>query len=213
GGSPVEAWLSEKALKKFPEHLAEGKRFRDDALIENITQADKARGDAWRQARDDQDPGFKDGEALWAKPDVDDSDWPVMEMPGFWGNEKPNGVWWLRKTISVPDNWAGKPAFLELGRMVDADMVYLNGERVGVTWYQYPPRWYPLPEGVLKAGENVIAIRLTSEMSKPGLVEDRAYELRWQGNRIDLTGDWHVKQGAALEPLQPPTFIRWKPMG
>ncbi len=213
GGSPVEAWLSEEALKKFPEHLAEGKRFRDDDLIERITAADQARGDAWRQARDEQDPGFKDGEALWARPGLDDSDWPVMTMPGFWGGDTPNGVWWLRKTITVPDNWAGKPAFLELGRMVDADMVYLNGERVGVTWYQYPPRWYPLPEGVLKAGENVIAVRLTSEMGQPGLVEDRAYELRWQGNSIDLTGDWRVKQGAALQPLQPPTFIRWKPMG
>lgn len=213
GGSPVEAWLSEEALQKFPVHLAEGKRFRDDALIEQITTADQARGDAWRAARDKQDPGFQEGEALWAQPEVDDSDWPLMTMPGFWDAKQPNGVWWLRKTITVPDDWAGQPAFLELGRMVDADMVYLNGERVGVTWYQYPPRWYPLPQGVLKAGENTIAIRLTSESGQPGLVKDRAYELRWQGEAINLAGEWRVKQGAALEPLQPQTFIRWKPMG
>ncbi|UZJ43761.1 sialate O-acetylesterase [Marinimicrobium sp. C6131] len=214
GGSPAEAWLSESALKAFPHHLEEAKRWRDDDLIEQVSSADNARGQQWRERRDELDPGFKNGDALWAKPDLDDSDWETVTLPGFWGEEgKANGVWWLRKTITLPEDWAGEAAFLEVGRLVDADVTYLNGERVGQTGYQYPPRWYEVPEGLLKAGENVLTVRLTSENGRPGFVEDKPYELRREDDVIDLTGEWKVKQGAQLDNLDPPTFIRWKPMG
>ncbi len=214
GGSPAEAWLSEEALKFFPTHLKEAKRWRDDDLIASTEAADQERSQAWHERRDELDPGYKDGEALWAAPAMDDSDWETVELPGSWGEEgKANGVWWLRKTIEVPEDWAGKPAFLELGRLVDADVVYLNGEPVGQTGYQYPPRWYPLPEGVLEGGENTIAVRLTSQSGRPEFVKDKPYELRWQDEAIDLTGEWRLKRGAQLESLASQTFIRWKPMG
>ncbi|WP_347329829.1 sialate O-acetylesterase [Marinimicrobium locisalis] len=214
GGSPAEAWLSEEALKSFPAHLQEAKRWRDDKLIETTQAEDQQRAQAWFERRDKLDPGYKNGKALWAQPDVDDSDWDTVELPGFWGEEgEANGVWWLRKTIEVPESWVGKPAFLELGRLVDADVAYLNGEQVGQTGYQYPPRWYPLPEGLLKGGENTLAVRLTSQNGLPGFVEDKPYELSWKTETIDLTGQWRVKQGAQLDSLASQTFIRWKPMG
>ncbi len=214
GGSPAEAWLSESALKAFPEHLEEAKRWRDDELIEQVSSADNARAQAWRDRRDKMDPGYNNGEALWARPDLDDRDWETIALPGSWGEKgEANGVWWLRKTITLSEDWAGKPAFLEVGRLVDADVTYLNGERVGQTGYQYPPRWYDVPEGLLKAGENVLTVRLTSENGLPAFVEDKPYELRRGDEVIDLTGDWKVKQGAQLANLQGPTFIRWKPMG
>ncbi|WP_084645873.1 sialate O-acetylesterase [Marinimicrobium agarilyticum] len=214
GGSPAEAWLSEEALEAFPAHLKEARRWRDEDLIEKTRAADQERAAAWYKRRDEQDPGYKNGKALWAQPDVDDSDWETVNLPGFWGDPaEANGVWWLRRTIEVPESWAGKPAFLELGRLVDADVAYLNGEQVGQTGYQYPPRWYPLPEGLLKGGENTLAVRLTSQSGRPGFVEDKPYELSWKDETIDLTGEWRVKQGAQLESLAPQTFIRWKPMG
>ncbi|MEX1057362.1 MAG: sialate O-acetylesterase [Natronospirillum sp.] len=214
GGSPAEAWLSESALKAFPEHLEEAKRWRDDELIERVSAADNARGQAWRERRDQLDRGYSNGEALWAQTTVDDSDWETVTLPGSWGKQgEANGVWWLRKTITLPKDWAGEPAFLEVGRLVDADVTYLNGEPVGQTGYQYPPRWYDVPEGLLKAGENVLTVRLTSENGLPGFVEDKPYELRRGDEVMDLAGEWKVKQGAQMANLEGSTFIRWKPMG
>ncbi|MGD8176115.1 sialate O-acetylesterase [Marinimicrobium sp. ARAG 43.8] len=214
GGSPVESWLSEEALKPFPRHLQEAKRWRDDTLIVETEASDRKRQNEWFAKRDQRDAGYRDGEAIWARPDLDDSDWDTIELPGFWGDaDNANGVWWLRKTIEVPQSWAGKPAFMELGRLVDADVVYVNGEKVGETGYQYPPRWYPLSEGLLNAGENTVVVRLTSQSGRPGFVEDKPYELRWNEQRVSLAGEWRLRQGVQLNELGGPTFIRWKPLG
>jgi sialate O-acetylesterase len=46
GGSPVESWISEDALKKFPRYYNEAKMFRDSTLITKIEDADRARTNA-----------------------------------------------------------------------------------------------------------------------------------------------------------------------
>ncbi len=50
----------------------------------------------------------------------------------------------------------GRPAKIALGRIVDADIVYLNGKQIGQTTYQYPQRRYQLPAGALIAGKNIL---------------------------------------------------------
>ena len=47
GGSPAEAWLSEDALKVFPEHLKTAIQYKDDAYVENVQKQDQTRQDAW----------------------------------------------------------------------------------------------------------------------------------------------------------------------
>lgn len=79
-----------------------------------------------------------------------------MQVPGYWadaGHGAVNGVFWFRKKVRVPVSVAGQPAKLNLGRIVDADSVFVNGQFVGTTGYQYPPRWYTIPAGMLKAGQ------------------------------------------------------------
>jgi hypothetical protein len=44
-----------------------------------------------------------------------------------------------------------------LGRIVDSDSIYINGQFVGTTSYQYPPRKYDVPENVLKTGKKIIS--------------------------------------------------------
>jgi len=44
-------------------------------------------------------------------------------------------------------------------------------------------------------------------------LKDKPYKLVAGGQEIDLTGEWQYKLGAVMEPLLPPTFIRWKPLG
>jgi sialate O-acetylesterase len=62
---------------------------------------------------------------------------------------------WYRKEIEVPAS-IGKSAKVFLGRIVDADVLYINGRQVGNTTYQYPQRRYNVPADVLKAGKNIV---------------------------------------------------------
>jgi sialate O-acetylesterase len=106
----------------------------------------------------------------------------------------------------------GGAAQLELGRIVDADSVFLNGQFIGNTTYQYPPRRYTVPHGILQK-TNQLVIRIINERGMGGFVKDKAYELRLRDTVIDLKGKWHYKLGAELPELRPQTFIRWKPTG
>jgi len=107
----------------------------------------------------------------------------------------------------------GVNAKLELGRIVDADSVFINGNFVGTTGYQYPPRRYELGNNVLHAGENVIAVRVVSNTGKGGFVLDKRYELTTSKDTISLVGSWKYKLGIATTALPSATFVRWKPGG
>ena len=218
GGSPAESWLSESALKKFPQHYAELQRFKDAALIERIQQQDQSRIQAWYHTADKRDRG--NAEYPWSSAQLQTGDWQQMTVPGYWADTavgELQGVVWFRRAFNVPEELAGKAAILALGRIVDADTTYINGVKVGNTTYLYPRRRYTVPAGLLQAGENTIAIRITNERGRGGFVADKPYRITFaapdEQRSIDLRGDWQFKVGAKMEPLASQTFIRWKPTG
>lgn len=216
GGSPAEAWISPEALKAFPEPYAEALRFRDDQLIDSIQQADQKRSTAWYTTASDTDLGNKNPATKWSMPQISLEDWNPIQLPGDWSSTPiagQSGVIWARRTFEVPASWDDQAAHLELGRIVDADSVFINGTYVGHTTYQYPPRWYDVPEGVLHSGENTIVVRLVSNTGNAEFVTDKSYQITCGEQTIDLFGLWHYRQGVAMPPLTSQTFIRWKPTG
>ncbi len=215
GGSPIESWMSEEALKSFPEYYEEALRFRDDELIEQIETADQQRISEWYTTSTEKDAGYK-GTQPWYANSTDVSDWNTMEIPGYWADTETgpiDGVVWFRKEIEIPESMAGKPARLEMGRIVDADSTFVNGVFVGNTTYQYPPRWYDIPENVLREGKNNITLRVVNERGRGGFFYDKPYEITTETDTVDLKGEWKYKVGAEMEPLESQTFIRWKPLG
>jgi sialate O-acetylesterase len=216
GGSPAQAWMSENALQAFPEHLETAFQYRDDNLVKQIKENDKAVKDAWYTLLELTDKGLADKQKPWFNPDYDASQWDTMDIPGYWADGPlgpVNGVVWFRKEIDVPASMVGKPVLLRLGRVVDADKTYINGEFVGGVTYQYPPRRYDVPEGVLKHGKNVIVVRAINESGRGGFILDKPYKLEAAGQTIDLKGPWKYKLGAVMGPKPSETFIRWKPLG
>lgn len=222
GGSPAESWLSEAALKKFPQHYQELQRFKDATLIDRIQQQDQARSQEWYKTAEKRDRGT--GEHPWSSAQLQTDDWQQMPVPGYWADTdtgEQQGIVWFRRTFTVPEKLAGKAGILALGRIVDADTTYINGKKVGNTTYLYPRRRYTVPAGLLKAGENTIAIRITNERGRGGFVADKPYRIifagqggeRDQAQSIDLRGNWQYKVGAKMAPLASQTFIRWKPAG
>ncbi len=213
GGSPVQAWMDANSLKNYPEYLQEAEKWKNDDLIKSTESGEQALSRAWYAELDQSDIGLQQH---WENFDLDDSSWETMNVPGSWeDHEGPfEGSIWLRKEITLPKGSAGKTAFLNLGRIKDADVTYINGVKVGNVTYEYPPRWYDIPAGVLKEGRNIIAVRITNGSGKGQFIADKPYYIEIDGQKIDLKGSWKYKIGTKMEKTAPgQTFIRWKPTG
>jgi sialate O-acetylesterase len=216
GGSPAEAWISEDALKEFPKYYDEARKFRDSSLIKNIEESDNKRIQAWYTLLKQKDEGFKDPQHVWYNTSLNTSDWSSMKIPGYWADTKlglVNGSVWFRKTIEIPSSMAGKSAKLILGRIVDGDSAFVNGVFVGTVSYQYPPRRYNIPAGLLHVGENTIVVRIISNEGKGGFIPDKQYAIVSDETSISLEGEWKYRLGAQMNSLAGQTFIRWKPLG
>lgn len=217
GGSPIESWISAGALKKFPKYYNEAEMFRDSSLIKKIEAADDARINAWYTELWKVDEGNKDKQQMWYDPSLNTSGWDSMKVPGYWANEAKlgwvNGVVWFRKKVDIPSTMAGKQAKLILGRIVDADSAYVNGVFVGTIGYQYPPSRFDIPAGLLKAGDNIITVRVISNAGRGGFVPDKLYAVVANGDTVNIAGEWKFRLGAIMPPLAGQTFIRWKPLG
>lgn len=216
GGSAVESWMSEQALKAFPEHLQQARRYRDAAYLASIKDADAKKNQAWAAGVDAGDQGLR-AEPKWFASDVPDASWRSVELPGLWqdrGVIAGNGVVWFRREVTLPASAAGQAGLLVLGRLVDADTAYVNGVEVGHTTYQYPPRRYSVPAGLLRAGRNTITVRVTNQRDKGGFVADKPYVLSVGGEDHDLTGTWKYRVGVEAQPLAPDVFVPYKaPLG
>jgi sialate O-acetylesterase len=80
--------------------------------------------------------------------------------------------------------------------------VYVNGKQVGSTGYQYPQRRYTVPAGTLKAGKNIIVVRVTNNAGKGGFVPEKPYYIAAGNDTFDLKGDWLYKVGDAFVPYR-----------
>ncbi|KAA6431702.1 sialate O-acetylesterase [Rufibacter glacialis] len=216
GGSPAEAWVSEKTIKAFPAHFQETQRFKDHALIDQIEKTGAEQSKAWHTQLRQKDAGYQQPNLPWYSPLVSTTDWATMKVPGYWSDQPMGpvtGVVWFRKDLEVPAAMVGKPAKLLLGTIVDADSVFLNGIFVGTTSYQFPPRRYDVHAPVLKEGKNTLTVRIISNGGQGGFVEDKPYSLSAGGHTIDLKGDWQYKLGASMTPMAGQPTVRFKPVG
>ncbi len=96
----------------------------------------------------------------------DDAAWETVQEPAMYGPfTDADGEAVFRRQVMVPAAWAGKDLALELGGMDDFDNTFWNGEVVGSTDKTVPNFWsakrhYVVPGRLVKAGANVLAIRL-----------------------------------------------------
>lgn len=215
GGTPVEAWMSEDALMPFPKYINEKRIYEDESYCREIKQLEGKAFHLWNTALYEGDPGYA-GPLKWFDPDFDDSKWPKVDMFSTdWGNDGHNpcgGSHWLRKEFKCSKALAGKEAVLRLGCIVDADSVYVNGHFVGTTSYQYPPRIYTIPEGILRAGTNNITIRVVSNGGQPSFVKEKPYKIICGSKEIDLEGKWKYMQGAPMPQAPSMMFFCYKPV-
>ncbi len=216
GGSPAEAWISEEGLREFPVHYNELQRWKSDSLINATAVNDQKRIQEWYSKLQQADEGSKTSGIKWHDPAMNTADWKTFTLPGYWSATELkgiNGVVWFRKEFTVPASAAGLPGNINLGRIVDADSAFLNGIFIGTVSYQYPPRRYTFPAGVLKEGNNILTVKVISNIGDGGFVPEKPYDLTAGDFTTTLEGEWKYKVGAVMPPLRGQTFLGYKPGG
>lgn len=215
GGSIAETWTSPAALRTNPftrpliDDWEAIRRERQTWIRPTEPIARK-----WEYRPDPGNAGFGQG---WADPDFDDSDWKTMKVPGSWIFQKiaGNGAVWVRKTLELPPEMAGKDLTLNTGGIDKQDITYFNNVEIGRTGkdneteYFNHPREYRIPGNLVKAGKNVIAIRAFSFIFDGSLNGGSSlYRLSGGTHEIPLAGDWKARAefdwgmlgSAALKP-------------
>ncbi len=213
GGSRLEGWMGRDMLEGYDEYLALADRYADDAFLEGQKEKNLKQDETWFGNLDREDIGLKES---WEQESADWSKACAVSLPFFFKDTELKdfvGAVWFKKTITVPDEMAGKDANLWFGTIVDSDTTYVNGVEVGRTEYQYPPRKYIVPGSLLKAGENTIVIRVKVDNGFGRVTMDKTYALWNDAGRIELTGEWQYRIGARCEVRPQTDFTSWKPTG
>ena len=204
GGTPIEAWISSDSLKRdYPQLIRRAQFFQNDDYVKAQMQANMQAERQWQKILNDNDPGILDD---WTAADSDDSLWQAINQNDW--SWRGTGTMWLRQHIYINKEHAGKPARLLLGTLFDRDVTFLNGRQIGQTGYQYPPRRYDIPEGLLCEGDNVITIRFINKFGAVHFIPEKPYMLCFGDDRfsqnpmpadvIPLAPTWKMHVGTEM---------------
>jgi sialate O-acetylesterase len=214
GGSPIEGWIDAETLDTVaplrPATAAALRRWRSQADDAARFPADR---DAWEKRYGVQPPANQGFAVGFAQPDFDDSSWPVAALPARWeqiAGVRSGGVFWLRKEVTLPAEVARKPFALVLNYMHEQyDTTYFNGVEIGRSGDKPPmfclsERRYEVPGELVRAGKNVIAVRVVSANPRSDLMGRGFrgdYNLPVDQHLVGNQWRWHVE--SLLPPLSP----------
>ena len=204
GGTPIEAWISADSLKRdYPQLVKRAQFFQNDDYVKAQMQANMQAERQWQKLLNANDPGILEN---WTSVDNNDSSWQTINQNDW--SWRGCGSVWLRQHINIDKVHAGKPARLLLGTLFDRDVTFLNGQQIGQTGYQYPPRRYDIPEGLLKEGDNVITIRFINKFGAVHFIPEKPYMLCFGDDRFSqnpmpadvmpLSPTWKMHVGAEM---------------
>ena len=209
GGSPITAWMSEDCFPADSEYRKILEKCKDSAFVEKVKAETAEKIQRWYEDTDARDRGTAEN---WASLSVSSSsaeiadltsdgsdktsgssEWKPFSIPGRLGKSGDAGVFWFNKDIELTEEEVSilnrEKAWLWLGRITDADVAFVNGQKVGGIPYMYPPRRYEIPAGVLHAGKNTLSVRVTlCGGSGPLLFEEEKPYMLFSANV--LTGSW-----------------------
>ena len=115
-------------------------------------------------------PPIAEAAHSWADSELKTDDWSSTTNPNQWVQlgAKSGGVFWVRRDVILPESAAGKPFFLGLKWLSEQyDTTFFNGVEVGRASDKAPDfynqaRHYKVPGKLVKAGRNVIVMRIVS---------------------------------------------------
>jgi sialate O-acetylesterase len=211
GGTNIETWISREGFEssdEFREMIAKMPSIDVDSLNKNRA------GQILRKIESLQGVAINSFNAeAFKKLTFDDAKLPGLELPNQWENQSLgyiDGIVWFRKTINLTVAQSKKSAVLELAKIDDNDISYVNGVEVGKTNRWDTPRSYKIPAGVLRKGTNSIVVKVTDTGGGGGIYGNPAdLKLNLGDENISLVGSWKFQVESVevrAEPNEFPSF-------
>jgi sialate O-acetylesterase len=210
GGTRAESWTPLARLESMRTLSGVNRllEIREAAQKPGAEEEHRAKLLAWHKATGrDNSPPTAESLAL-ASPEFDDADWQTLDATSDWARAGvKGGIVWARKVIDVPAELAGQELTLNLGLIDDMDRTYFNGEEVGKTGLDAPQpamtqRQYKVPASQVKAGRNVVAVRIFDIGGGFGLKGPADQMVASVGDtRWPLANEWKVKHEQPLRAL------------
>ena len=196
GGTPIEAWIAADTIAKyFPLYYKQMQLYQNDDYVATQQRAAGQAEQQWQKILNDSDPGL----GKYTELEYDDSKWTEVNQYRLSTKREWIGSLWLRQHIHIDASHAGKKAQLLLGTLYDCDYTYINGKLVGNTGYQYPPRRYQVPEGLLREGDNVIVVRFINKSGMPHFIKEKPYKFVFgKDDELPLGEQWKICEGAEM---------------
>lgn len=157
----------------------------------------------------------------YAATDHNDANWREMRVPNNNGWESMgrdldglDGAVWLRTFFELPEAWLGKNIYIDLGRVRDMDVTYVNGQLIGATDGLNENRHYLVPAAVLKKGRNVIAVQALNFYDKGGFTGARggqkAFVIYPEGSTPENSQPISTTWKYWVQDEDPPLFPRYQ---
>jgi len=199
-------------LPEIRQLLDAGKQREAEELAEKYFMGLKYRADGYEEARAHwRQRVFADSMA--AAPGFNDRNWATMTIPTpqGWeaaGFEGLDGSVWFRTDVEIPKRLSTKEFVLDLGKIRDEDVTWINGRKLGSVNDPNATRRYIVPSGILKAGKNIIAIQVLNYYDKGGFTgrkgkEPFFYLVSKDGDTIFLKRTLRYQIRNAEPPMMP----------
>lgn len=213
GGTPAESWTSQSVLKNLPvyaDRYKEYERYLGTDFQTAQAEYQKKLAEYNKARLDSGNEGERNG---WQAANFADSSWKSVKLPGTVEGivgRNIDGAFWFRTSVNLSASDAGSAAELTLGAIDDFDVTYINGQQVGKTNEEVPNHWqhprkYAVPAGVLKSGENVIAVRVYDWSGGGGLTGPaESLALTVGGRKLTLAKDWKFTVEKEINPIPAP---------
>ncbi len=201
GGTPLEAWASQKAIDSVPELKQTRERLwnEQDAYAPAKEKFVKA-FEQWAKKIGREDKPTKNV-AAFAGENVDADGWTPVKLPGpIKGEGLPeSGVIWLRTSIDIPEPLTKYSLPLEFGRVNTFMTFYWNGKPLqDFSYRNFPGKGFKfvcyVPADRLKTSHNVAAFRFYAPGETPQLPDAPR-------GPMPVPPNWLAKAELALPPL------------
>ena len=141
------------------------------------------------------DPENRGRRKRWNKGSFDDSEWRMLDVPGYWETQGVNdvnpefpdakrpyeGYAWYRSEVFIPMQYKTEVLSMMLGAIDDMDVTYFNGSKIGQVGTETPDyyvfiRDYLIPGDIIMYGEtNSIAVKVYDNNGFGGIVGPKLY--------------------------------------
>ena len=208
GGTNVETWTSREAFENSPDFKA----MIADVPTLNVDSISKlyARKMKERVEKIQGNPVSSDNEDSFKELSFNDNSWGELNTPSLWENQPLgdlDGVVWMRKTITLTADDLKNKAVLNLAKIDDEDITYINGIEIGRNTQYDLKRVYSVPGNVLKEGKNVIAVRIVDNSGGGGIYgEAQDLKLAIGNKSIPLDGKWKFRVIVVKTALSPNSY-------